>query len=56
MDQAGDGQAKEAVRQMQFDSSLHRYSRARSVNRKKLGELLYRDLANCRIVITKPQT
>jgi hypothetical protein len=33
-------------------SSLPRYRRARSVKRKKLGELLYRDLANCRTVIT----
>jgi hypothetical protein len=29
-----------------FDSSLPRYRRARSVKRNKLGELLYRDLAN----------
>jgi hypothetical protein len=41
----------EAVREMQFDSSLPRYRKARSVKRKKLGELLYRDLANCRTVI-----
>ena len=29
----------EAVREMQFDSSLPRYRRGRSVKRKKLGEL-----------------
>jgi hypothetical protein len=43
------------VREMQFDSSLPRYRRTRSAKRKKLGELLYRDLANCRTVITQPQ-
>jgi len=42
-----------AVPELQFDSSLPRYSRVRSVKRKKLGELLYRDLANCRIVICR---
>jgi hypothetical protein len=33
---------------MQFDSSVPSYRKARSVKRKKLGELLYRDKSNCR--------
>jgi hypothetical protein len=44
----------EASQEMQFYSSPSRYRRVRSVKRKKLGELLYRDLANCRTVLRKP--
>src|SRR5215212_1648682 len=50
----GDERMSEAVPEMQFDSSLPRHRRARSVKRKKLGGLLYRDLVNCRTLITNP--
>jgi hypothetical protein len=41
----------EAVQEMQFDSSLARYRKARSVKRKKLGELY---IETWRTVITNP--